>query len=290
VELGERDPVTGRLTTGHEWNGIKELDTPVPRVVQFFLAATALFSLVYWILMPAFPLWSTYTKGLLGIDQRDLVTKQVKEADARRARWSDSIATMSFADIRNDAELMRIVRASGRTLFGDNCAVCHGVNGTGSKGYPSLAARAWLWGGSPEQIAETLRVGINSGHDKTQVSQMVGFGRTGVLKWEEVNNVAAFVLSLSGQDAARVGNVEGGRKLYADNCATCHGPSGKGDPKVGAPDLTDKNWIYGGDPQSVVTSISDGRQGHMPHWEQRLTAVERRILSLYVLELGEGRR
>lgn len=285
----ERDPVTGRLTTGHEWNGIKELDTPVPRVVLFFLTVTALFSLVYWVFMPAFPLWSTYTKGLLGIDQRDVVTRQVQEAAAGRA-WADRIASMSFADIQKDEELMRIVRASGRTLFGDNCAVCHGVNGTGSNGYPNLTARAWLWGGTPEQIAETLRVGINSGHGKTQVSEMLGFGRNGVLNWEQVNDVAAFVLSLSGQDAGRAGNAEAGRKIYADNCASCHGASGKGDPKVGAPDLTDRNWIYGGDLQSVVTSISGGRQGHMPHWEQRLSAVERKILALYVLSLGEGRR
>ena len=286
----ERDPITGRLTTGHEWNGIKELDTPVPRVVLFFLAATALFSLVYWILMPAFPLWSTYTKGVLGIDQRDVVARQVEEAAAGRAAWADKIASLSFADIQKDAELMRIVRTSGRTLFGDNCAVCHGVNGTGSKGYPNLAARAWLWGGSPERIAETLRVGINSGHDKTQVSQMIGFGRTGVLKWEEINNLGAFVLVLSGQDVGRVGDIQGGSKLFADNCASCHGASGKGDPKVGAPDLTDKHWIYGGDLQSIVTSISDGRQGHMPHWEERLSAVERKILALYVNQLGEGRR
>ena len=290
MDLGERDPVTGRFTTGHEWNGIKELDTPIPRVVLFFLASTFLFSVVYWIFMPAFPLWSTYTRGLLGIDQRNVVTRQVEEAAAARGPWADRIASTSFSEIQKDVELMRIVRKSGRTLFGDNCAVCHGVNGTGNKGYPNLAARTWLWGGTPEQLAETLRVGINSGHGKTRVSEMIGFGRTGILQWEEVNNVAAFVLSLSGRDAGRAGNADAGRKLYADNCATCHGASGKGDPKVGAPDLTDRNWIYGGDLQSVVTSISDGRQGHMPHWEQRLTAVERKILALYVLELGEGGR
>lgn len=290
MDLGEHDPVTGRFTTGHEWNGIKELNTPIPRVVLLFLAGTFLFSVVYWIFMPAFPLWSTYTRGVLGIDQRDVVTRQVEEAAAARARWADRIASMSFDDIRKDEELMRIVRSSGRTLFGDNCAVCHGVNGTGSKGYPSLAAKAWLWGGAPEQIAETLRVGINSGHDNTQVSQMMAFGRDGVLQWEEVNNVAAYVLSLSGQDTKGAGNVEAGSKLFADNCASCHGPAGKGDLTVGAPDLTDKNWIYGGDLQSVVTSINGGRQGHMPHWEQRLSEVERKILALYVLGLGEGRR
>src|SRR5690606_32677248 len=127
------------------------------------------------------------------------------------------------------------------------------------------------------QIAETLRIGINSGHDETRVSQMMSFGRDGILNWEEINDIAAFVLSLSGRDTGSARDAEAGGKLFAANCASCHGPSGKGDPDVGAPDLSDEHWIYGGDLQSVVTSINNGRQGHMPHWEQRLSAVERKL-------------
>ena len=177
MEVGERDPVTGRLTTGHEWNGIKELYTPVPRVVIFFLVVGALFAVGYWILMPAWPLGRTYTKGLLGIDQRAIVERQVEEASAERAAWTQQIDTMDFAAIKADPALMEDVRDAGRTLFGDNCAVCHGTRGTGGKGFPDLTAGAWLWGGDPETVAETLRVGINSSHDETRVSQMMALGR-----------------------------------------------------------------------------------------------------------------
>ena len=136
--LEKRDPVTGRMTTGHEWNGIEELDTPVPRIVLFFLAATALFALGYWILMPAWPLGWTYTRGLLGFDQREVVTRQVEDAASGRSAWADRIVGLEFSEARADPDLMRIVDETGRTLFGDNCAVCHGVGGRGSRGFPDL--------------------------------------------------------------------------------------------------------------------------------------------------------
>lgn len=159
----ERDPHTGYLTTGHEWNGIIELNTPVPRVIYFFLGATVLFSVVYWILMPTWPLVTTYTKGLLGEDQRQVVTQAVKQAALDRSEWSDRIEKESFADIAKDPRLMDVVRETGRTLFGDNCAACHGRNAQGGKGFPNLTTHSWLWGGSPEAIAETIRVGIELG-------------------------------------------------------------------------------------------------------------------------------
>src|SRR5690606_26970234 len=145
------DPVTGRVTTGHEWNGIEELETPIPRVVIFFLIAGTLFAIGYWLLMPAWPLGWTYTRGLLGIDQRNVVTRQVEQAAVSRAVWTDRIATEDFAAIAADADLMRHVRDTGRTLFVDNCAVCHGVRGTGGPGFPNLAAGSWLWGEIPRQ-------------------------------------------------------------------------------------------------------------------------------------------
>jgi len=287
------DPVTGRMTTGHEWNGIEELDTPVPRIVLFFLAVTILFSIVYWVLMPAWPLGWTYTKGILGVDQREIVTKQVKDASAARAAWTDRIASSNFAAIAADPQLMQHVRETGRTLFMDNCAVCHGTGGTGGPGFPNLAAKAWLWGGKPEEIAETIRVGINSPHPQTRISQMLAFGREGLLTPEGVRDVTAYVRSLSGQelseaDRARVG---AGKEAYAAaNCASCHGADGMGSREMGAPNLTDKYWIYGGDAQSVDTSIFFGRQGQMPHWEGRLSPVDIKVLTLYVGTLGEEHR
>ena len=179
MALDERDPHTGYMTTGHEWNGIKELNTPVPRVVYFFLIVTALFSVIYWVLMPAWPLGLTYTKGLLGIDQRTTVTESLKRAASEREAWTRRIGTESYQAIQNDPKLMTIVRQTGRTLYGDNCAACHGFDAKGGKGFPNLTTASWLWGGNPETIAETIRVGINSAHPNTRSGQMLAFGATG---------------------------------------------------------------------------------------------------------------
>jgi len=285
------DPVTGRETTGHEWNGIEELSTPVPKIVFFFLLVTGLFAIGYWVLMPAWPTGSSYTKGLLGIDQRKVVAQQVQEAAAGRAAWTGRIASMSYAEIERDPALMRNVKDTGRTLFLDNCAVCHGAAGMGGPGFPNLAARSWLWGGSPEAIAQTITKGINSATDDTRVSQMQAFGSDGVLTGDQIRSVAAYVRSLSGQtladdDKARL---PAGRQVFVANCVACHGDDGRGKHDVGAPDLTDSVWIHGGDAQAVFDTIYSGRQGHMPHWSARLSPTDIRILALYVGTLGTAK-
>jgi len=288
MALEERDPHTGYTTTGHEWNGIKELNTPVPRVVYFFLIVTAIFSFIYWVLLPAWPLGLTYSKGLLGIDQRTTVTESLKRAALEREVWTRRIETESYQAIQNDPKLMTIVRQTGRTLFGDNCAACHGFDAKGGKGFPNLTTPSWLWGGDPEAIAETIRVGINSAHPKTRAGQMLAFGRDRILKPDEVDNVVDYVQSLSDPNISKqipAAKVEAGRAIFAANCASCHGDDGKGKTEVGAPNLTDKIWIYGGDAQSILTTVRNGRQGHMPTWENRLSAVERKILALYIFDL-----
>jgi cytochrome c oxidase cbb3-type subunit 3 len=286
MAVEERDPFTGHLTTGHEWNGIKELNTRVPRAVYFFLIVTFLFSVGYWLLMPAWPVGVTYTKGLLGIDQRHLVSQSLKQAEHDRSAWTGRIEKEDFAAIRKDAGLMESVRGTGRTLFGDNCGACHGLDARGGKGFPNLTTSAWLWGGSPEAIAETIRVGINATHPETRTSQMLAFGRDGMLQRADIDNLVAFVRSLSNpvpEGAAK--QVEAGKALFAANCASCHGDNAKGSTDLGAPDLTDANWIYGGDAQSIHTTIWGGRQGHMPSWEARLSELDRKILTLYLLDL-----
>ncbi|MFC3075684.1 cytochrome-c oxidase, cbb3-type subunit III [Shinella pollutisoli] len=292
MAIEKRDPVTGRVTTGHEWNGIEELETPIPRVVFFFLAVTTLFAVVYWVLMPAWPVGVTYTRGLLGIDQREVVMRQVEDAAVLRAAWTDRVGAAGFEEIMADATLMQHVRDTGRTLFIDNCAACHGTRGTGGPGFPNLAAGAWLWGGDPETLAETIRVGINSTSDETRVSQMLAFGRDGVLGREEVRSVAAYVRSLSDLPLGEAdrGRIEAGKEIFAANCVACHGEDAKGSTDAGAPDLTDAAWIYGSDAQTVFTSIYSGRQGHMPHWEGRLSPVDIKLLALYVGTLGEDAR
>lgn len=287
----EKDPVTGRKTTGHEWNGIKELNTPIPRVILAFLAVTILFAVVYWVLMPAWPTGRSYTKGLRGHDDRAEVMQQVHAAAAERAVWSDKIVQASFDDIVADDVLMNHVMDTGSTLFADNCAVCHGVDGRGGPGFPDLAAGVWLWGGDPDTLAETIRVGINSGHPETRNSEMLGFGQIGVLNREQVRAAGAYVRSLSGgalNDADRA-MIDLGLEVYTANCVVCHGQTGTGDPTVGAPDLTDDVWLHGGDAQSIVNTIHRGHQGHMPHWEDRLSEGDIRLLTVYVRALGERR-
>lgn len=287
MAVEERDPKTGYLTTGHEWNGIKELNTPVPRAVYFFLIATALFSIGYWILMPAWPIGSTYTKGLLGRDQRTTVTESLKRAALDRSVWTAQIEAKSYSEIQGDPRLMEVVRETGRTLFGDNCAACHGRNATGSEGFPNLTAQSWLWGGAPETIAETIRVGINSAHPESRTSQMLAFGRDGVLPRGDIENVVAYVRSLSNPAGIDVpaDQVAAGRAVFAANCVACHGEAGQGNTELGAPNLTDQVWIYGGDRQSIYTTVWGGRQGHMPTWEARLPGLDRKILALYLVDL-----
>jgi cytochrome c oxidase cbb3-type subunit 3 len=284
----ERDPHTGYLTTGHEWNGIKELNTPVPRPVYFFLIATALFAVVYWILMPTWPLGVTYTKGLLGIDQRASVAESLKQAQLDRSTWTKRIEAESFSNIQSDPKLMAIVRQTGRELFGDNCAACHGTDARGGRGFPNLTTASWLWGGAPEALAETIRVGINSPHADSRASQMPAFGRDQILPPADIENVVSYVRTLSNPAASKdvpAEKIKAGQAVFAANCASCHGDDARGSTETGAPNLTDKFWIYGGDAQTIATTVRNGRQGHMPTWEGRLSPLDRKILTLYVFDL-----
>ncbi|MBF0673698.1 MULTISPECIES: cytochrome-c oxidase, cbb3-type subunit III [Pseudomonadota] len=286
----EIDPVSGEQTTGHEWNGIKELDTPVPRGILWFIVVTHLFALVWWVLMPAFPLGWTYTKGILGIDQRETVEQVIVGNQRARQPWTSQIAALPFDQIQADEALMTNVAQSGRQLFGDNCAACHGLNGTGRSSYPDLTDGDWLWGdGSPEAIAETLRVGINTRHDESRTSQMPAFGRDATLSRPEVRQVAQYVYSMSQPEYSTVDNVDtiaAGQQLFIDNCSGCHGESGAGIADIGAPNLTDAAWLYGGTIEDIIESVHGGRTGHMPTWDERLTATEIKTLALYVYVLG----
>ncbi len=291
--LIERDPHTGHSTTGHEWNGIKELNTAVPWAVWAFLIAAFAFALTWWILMPAWPLGTTYTKGLLGADERQTVAAGLRTAAERRADWTGRIEKESFSAIRSDPALMRDVRQAGHALFGDNCAACHGVGAKGGPGFPDLTDKAWLWGGSPDAILQTLRVGVNSEHVDSRVSQMPAWGRDGMLKDDAIRNAVAYVYSLSHPGTAKEalsGDAAAGKAVFSANCSACHGANAKGNTQMGAPDLTDRFWLYGGDEASIYESVYNGRQGHMPTWDKRLTPVERKILTLYILDLDRGAR
>jgi len=288
MTVEQRDDHTGYLTTGHEWNGITELNTPVPRPVYFFLAATFLFAVGYWILMPAWPTGVSYTRGLLGIDQRNDVRQSLEQAAAARSAWTRQIEDKPFAEAAADPRLMNDVRLTGHRLFADNCAACHGQDAKGGRGFPNLTTTSWLWGGTPEAIAETIRVGINSVHPESRVSQMPAFGHDGMIPAADIGKVAAFVRSLSEPSVlkeAKPEDISAGKTLFATNCVACHGEQAKGNRDMGAPDLTDRDWIYGGDPETILTTLWAGRQGHMPTWESRLSKLDRKILGLYIVDL-----
>ncbi|MDP1730920.1 MAG: cytochrome-c oxidase, cbb3-type subunit III [Devosia sp.] len=288
MSVGERDPHTGHMTTGHEWNGIKELNTPVPKPVWFFLVATFTFAVIYWVLMPAWPYGVNYTRGLLGLDQRTIVAENVRSAAIERSVWTDRIAAANLREIQADPRLMQVVREAGHALFGDNCSVCHGTDAGGGPGFPNLAQAPFLWGGDEETVQETIRVGINSEHPETRVSQMLAFGRDQMLARDDVKRVATYVRSLSQPEIASMADKDelaAGAQLFLDNCAACHGENAKGSTDAGAPDLTDRFWVYGGDETTVTASIHGGRMGQMPSWEGRLSDVQRKLLTLYVLDL-----
>ena len=281
MTVKERDPLTGHLTTGHEWNGITELNTRVPRLVWIFIALTHIWALVVWVLLPTWPLFNTSTKGVLGVTQKAGIDEALAAGNAKRAGWMKRVEALPAAAILADPVLAARVNGAGQQLFGDNCAACHGRAAAGGVGFPNLADNIWLWGNSEATIMETLRVGINSTHPETRVAQMPAFGKDALLSPVEVEAVAGYAKSLSSATGPDAGSA--GAALFAANCASCHGDAGKGNVDLGAPNLTDKDWIYGGDRRSVHDSVWKGRHGWMPSWEQRLTLAERKILTVYVL-------
>lgn len=289
MEMREHDTLTGRETTGHEWNGIKELDTPIPRGVLLFLIITHVWAIAWWFLMPSWPLGTTYTKGLLGVDQRQIVNAHVAEGQQARLKWSKRIETESYDTILRDDALMRFVRTSGRQLFGDNCAACHGRDGKGRTNYPNLTDADWLWGGDLERIELTMRVGVNADHPESRVGQMPAFGRDGILTGDQVKAVAAYVYALSHPEFTSPSNearIAAGKEVFASTCAACHGDNAQGNTELGAPNLTDAYWLYGGQLNTIIDTVHEGRQGHMPMWDERLTKAEIRTLALYVQDMG----
>jgi cytochrome c oxidase cbb3-type subunit 3 len=286
MSVKEHDPLTGHQTTGHEWDGITELNTGVPKVVWFFIIVTHIFALIAWILLPSWPLVTTYAKGILGLDQRQAVEADIAAANVARADWADRIAALPADEIMNSPELMARVVDTAPQLYGDNCAGCHGQTAAGGPGFPSLVDDAWLWGSDTDTIMETLRVGINSTHPDTRYAQMLAFGRDGMLPRDEIGMVVDYVQSLSGVDAP-ADRIAVGAEIFAENCAGCHGDTGAGNLELGAPNLTDDFWIYGGDDAAVFSSIWDGRQGWMPAWEDRLSGTERKILTVYLQRLKQ---
>ena len=285
------DPVTGTTTTGHVWDGIRELNTPLPRWWLWLFYATILWSVGYWIVYPSWPLLSSYTTGAFRWQSRNAVLSDLEGLKAQRGPLADKLAAASLQEIASDPLLNDFARAQGRPAFAENCAPCHGAGGGGGRGYANLNDDDWIWGGSLEEIAQTIRHGIRSADaDSRQGAAMPAFGRDGILKRADVDNVADYVRSLAGLPVAANANLAAGKKVFADNCVVCHGDAGKGKRELGAPNLSDAIWLYGADKAAIAEGVWNGRGGVMPAWAGRLDDATIKALAIYVHSFGGGER
>jgi cytochrome c oxidase cbb3-type subunit III len=285
----ELDHVSGKTTTGHQWDGIKELNTPLPRWWVYTFYATIIWAIGYWVVYPAWPLLRSNTIGLINYSSRADVGVELANLEKIRGDKMVALGAASLEEIEKDPALLALARARGKAAFGDNCAPCHGSGGAGAKGFPNLNDDDWLWGGSLEQIQQTIQFGARSGNAKAHEGAMLAFGKDGILKKDEIVTVANYVRSLSGLPTREGYNAAAGAKLFADNCSSCHGENGKGNKELGAPDLTDKIWLYGSDEATVIETITNGRAGVMPAWVGRLDPSTIKALAVYVHTLGGGK-
>ncbi len=275
-------------TTGHTWDGIEEFDNPMPRWWLWTLYATIVWAIGYTILYPAWPMVNSATAGILGWSTRGDVAAEIAAVDEANAPMNAKLEAAELTAIAGDAELGSYAVSSGSAVFKTWCAQCHGSGAAGAKGYPNLLDDDWLWGGSVEEIHETVTHGIrNEDSDDARYSEMPAFGRDELLEKEEIDQVVNFVMSLSGeaQDASKV---EAGAVVFEDNCASCHMEDGTGDRSQGAPNLADAIWLYGGDYAALSETVNNARYGVMPAWNTRLTEAQIRAVSSYVHQLGGG--
>jgi cytochrome c oxidase cbb3-type subunit 3 len=286
----EVDGHSGVETTGHEWDGIKELNNPLPRWWRFVFWASVVVAIVYWVLMPAWPAlpgMQGNTPGVLGQSDRAEVAGKVSAARAERAALGAKLASQDAAAILHDPGLSQLALGLGESAFGDNCATCHGASGRGAKGYPQLADDVWLWGGSLDQIEQTLKYGIRSGHANAHTSEMPAFGRDDLLPADQINDLVQLVRQKSGQKADAAAAMRAA-PVFEANCVSCHGADMRGDRTKGAPNLTDREWLYGGDEATIRRTIYGPRNGVMPAWSARLDPATVRALAIYVHSLGGG--
>lgn len=284
----EVDDYSGVETTGHEWDGIRELDNPMPRWWLWTFLACIIWAFGYMIFYPAWPLVSEPTPGVLGYSSRAELHKEVAEVKASRAGLIARIESMSLDDIRRDADLRQFATNGGRAAFAVNCVQCHGSGAAGSPGYPNLNDDDWIWGGDLQTIETTLLHGIrHAADDDSRLSEMPAFGRDGILEPAQIEAVAHRVLALAGQPH-EAELAEAGSELYTENCAACHGDAGKGGRDFGAPNLSDAIWLYGGSAAEIERQIKVPQHGVMPAWGGRLDPITIKQLTIYVHSLGGG--
>jgi len=282
--MGEkrRDEATGETTTGHSYDGIEELNTPLPRWWLWTFYATIVWGIGYTIAYPAWPMLNKATAGLLGYSTRAEVAQEIEAHELANAELVTALLDVNLADLPSDQDLHRYAVARGASVFRAQCSQCHGAGAAGTVGYPNLLDNDWLWGGDLEAIAYSVRHGIRNETDwDARYSEMPAFGDQ--LEKDEIGYIADYVLALGTDSGDGMGS-----ELYAEHCSACHGDAGLGDRDLGAPNLADAIWLYGGDKSAITHSITNARFGVMPAWGQRLSEEDVRAVSTYVHALGGG--
>ena len=280
------DKETGVETTGHAWDGIEELNNPLPRWWLWTLYACIIWAVGYSIAYPAWPMISGATSGLLGYSTRAEVAKDIAAHDAKNQDLVAQLASVDLAALDPASDLHRYGVARGGAVFRAQCSQCHGSGAAGAVGYPNLLDNDWLWGGDIENIAYSVRHGIRNTTDwDARYSEMPAFGE--MLEKPEIDAVVEHVISLSMTDFD-AGMAATGAAVFAENCVSCHGDNGEGSRELGAPNLADAIWLYGGDRDTLYDSVYNARFGVMPAWGQRLTETDVRAVSVYVHSLGGG--
>ncbi|MER8370744.1 cytochrome-c oxidase, cbb3-type subunit III [Mesorhizobium sp. M0119] len=280
------DEVSGISTTGHEWDGIKELNNPLPRwwVITFYI--TIAWAIGYTVVYPAWPMLTSATRGVLGYSSRRDVKNELAAAEVAKGKFVAAIQAKTVSEITADNTLREFAIAAGGAAFKVNCVQCHGSGAQGSKGFPNLNDDDWLWGGNAEQIQQTIAHGIRFASDPdTRLSEMPAFGD--IITTDQIKQVGAYVASLSDpvQDTSLI---ELGANVFAENCAACHGENAKGNRELGAPDLTDAIWLYGSGETAIAAQVRAPRHGVMPAWIGRLGEIKVKELAVYVHSLGGG--
>ncbi len=282
------DRVTGKTTTGHEWDGIRELNNPLPRwwlmVFYVCIAWTPIYMIAPYVL-PS----NRITNIFFSFPTRSEIETDIAALRATRGESMVQLASADPAAIIGDPKLLGVARALGKAAFGTNCAPCHGQGAQGAKAYPNLNDDQWLWGGTLADIKQTITHGIRNENPESRVGQMPAFGRDGLLPKADIPHVAAYVRTLSGRTTEGAYDLKKGATLFSENCAACHGDAGKGNSDVGAPNLTADIWLYGGDMNAIVETVTNGRGGVMPGWASRLDEATVNALTVYVHTLGGGR-
>jgi cytochrome c oxidase cbb3-type subunit 3 len=283
------DEQTGVATTGHSWDGIRELNNPLPRWWLWTFYVTIVFAIGYTIAYPALPGLHGATGGMMGWSSRGDIRQELAQAESARAAQRDRVKTTPIEQVLADPELRQFAIGAGASLFKVNCVQCHGSGAQGGRGYPNLNDDSWIFGGTPAQILQTVTHGVRAADDPDTRAppDMPKFG-DGVLTQQQIGQAAEFALKISGQAHDEALAAEG-QKIFTENCAACHGDSGQGNQQQGVPQLNDAIWLYGGTKDDIMAQIKSPRRGTMPAWQHRLSETAVKELAAYVHSLGGGK-